>query len=178
MTLSQVRIFRPPSPQKWPYLYKRCPLCWTEWKVNFPIFIFRVMVDCIYNLLVCHLNFYVRHRPKKNSYICGQIYRKDRCASVLLWDGFFLTSYFFCATYSFWDMVDFIYVQSWCKISNTWNHPYTKLTTSQKLKVGHKKTPELKNPFQSIAHLSSNFTHFWTRKNKFGWRHTNLIQKR
>ena len=26
-------------------------------KINFPIFIFRVMVDCIYNLLVCHFKF-------------------------------------------------------------------------------------------------------------------------
>ena len=36
--LFQVRIWTPPPlPQKWPYL---CPLCWTEWKINFPIFIF------------------------------------------------------------------------------------------------------------------------------------------
>ena len=51
----------------------------------------------------------------------------------------FLEKLFFCATWSFWNMVDFIYVQFWCKRSNTWNHPYTKLTTSQKLKVTQKK---------------------------------------
>ena len=48
----QVRIWRPSSPQKLPYLPERCRLCWTEWNINFPIFIFQVMVDCIYNLLM------------------------------------------------------------------------------------------------------------------------------
>ena len=34
-------------------------------------FIFRVMADCIYNLLVRHLNFHVCRRPKKNSLKSG-----------------------------------------------------------------------------------------------------------
>ena len=76
--LSQIRICR--LSQKWPYLHGRWPLCWTEWKINYPIFpfyIFRVMVDCIFKLLACHLNFQVCHRPKKSCSKSGQIYRKD-----------------------------------------------------------------------------------------------------
>ena len=52
--LSQVRICRPPNAK--PY---------------FPNFICRVIVDCMYNLLVCYLNFQVRHQPKKK-YIQNQ----------------------------------------------------------------------------------------------------------
>ena len=45
------------------------------------------------------------------------------------------------------------------------NRPYTKLTTSQKLKVAHKiKTPEIKNLIQSFAHLSRSFRHFFNKK--------------
>ena len=48
---SQLRISRrtplPSLPQKWPYLQERCAQCWIEWKVNFQIFIFWVMADCI-----------------------------------------------------------------------------------------------------------------------------------
>ena len=32
--------------------------CWNECKVNFPIFIFWVMDDCIYNMQVTYLNFH------------------------------------------------------------------------------------------------------------------------
>ena len=38
-----------PHPRKWADLDERCPLCWNEWKIKFPIFIFWVMVDCVYN---------------------------------------------------------------------------------------------------------------------------------
>ena len=51
-----------PFPQKWPYLHERCKMCWNEWKIHFPIFIFWVMIDCIYNLQVTHLTFQVCHR--------------------------------------------------------------------------------------------------------------------
>ena len=37
----------PPPPQKWPYLHERCSLCWTEWKINFPIFDF-LSYGCLY----------------------------------------------------------------------------------------------------------------------------------
>ena len=30
-----------PSPQFWCHFHKRCTMCWNEWKINFPIFIFR-----------------------------------------------------------------------------------------------------------------------------------------
>ena len=44
----------------WEKDHERCPLSWTEWKINFPIsaiFMVWVMVDFVYNLPVCHLNF-------------------------------------------------------------------------------------------------------------------------
>ena len=52
-----------PLLQKWPYLNEKCSLCWSVWKINFPIFIFWVMFDCIYNLQVTP-NFPVCRRPK------------------------------------------------------------------------------------------------------------------
>ena len=54
--LSQGRVCRTcsptsPPPQKLlPYLHKTCPVCWTEWKINFQIFIFRVMVDFVFKI--------------------------------------------------------------------------------------------------------------------------------
>ena len=76
----------PPPFQKWPYLHERCPLCWTEWKINFPIFIFRVMVYCIYEFQVCHLNFHVCHQPKTKIIVQKWPNLKKRCA--MLWNGF------------------------------------------------------------------------------------------
>ena len=40
------------------------------------------------------------------------------------------------------------------------NRPYTKSTISQKLKVAQKKIHELKNDFQSNAHISCKFDNF------------------
>ena len=49
MALSQLTTYRPslPPPQKWPYLDKRCLMCWNEWKINFPTFICWVMVKIL-----------------------------------------------------------------------------------------------------------------------------------
>jgi len=40
--LSQGRICRPPPPQFWSHFHERCAMCWIEWKINFPILIFKV----------------------------------------------------------------------------------------------------------------------------------------
>ena len=56
---------------------------------------------------------------------------------------------FFCATFGFRKRVDF-----YLRDQILENRAYTKLTTSWKLKVTHKKTPELKNRFQSIRYAS------------------------
>ena len=45
MTLSQVTTSRPPPhPQFWSHSYERCAMYWNESKINFPTFIFRVIV--------------------------------------------------------------------------------------------------------------------------------------
>ena len=49
-------------------------------KLIFLIFNFRVIVDCIYNLLVCHLNFKVCHRLKKILLKAAIFTRKMRIA--------------------------------------------------------------------------------------------------
>ena len=73
--ISQLRICRPPPLSfKWKI--------WIEWTINlfiYPIFIFWVMADCIYNLRATHRDFEACHQPKwiKKSLKSGQIYRKD-----------------------------------------------------------------------------------------------------
>ena len=43
--LSQLRICRPPPPPTFdPVFYGWCAMCWNEWKINFPILIFRVIM--------------------------------------------------------------------------------------------------------------------------------------
>ena len=44
----------PPSqpPQKWSNFHERCAQCSIEWKINFPIFIFWVIVDFFHNFQV------------------------------------------------------------------------------------------------------------------------------
>ena len=41
----------PPTLQKWPYIHERCAMFWNDWKINFPIFIFWVMVDFVCKVL-------------------------------------------------------------------------------------------------------------------------------
>ena len=42
---SQLRICRPTPPQFWCSFNERRAMCWNEWKINFPIFIFRFIVN-------------------------------------------------------------------------------------------------------------------------------------
>ena len=66
-------------------------------KIYFPIFIFRVMVDCIYNLVLRHINVQVCHRPKKNRSKVAKFTGKMRIALKRI----FCSWVFFCATFSF-----------------------------------------------------------------------------
>ena len=78
---SQLRICRPPLPLSFaPIFCDSCALCWIEWKIDFPIFIFWVMADCISNLRVTHRDFQVCHQPTEHffdhqPFKSGQIYR-------------------------------------------------------------------------------------------------------
>ena len=75
---------------------------------------------------------------------------QKRCA--LLWDRFLVTSFFFVRLLVFWDMVDFVNGRFWWRVNQLHeNRSYTKLTTSQKLKVAHKKTLELKIRFRALS---------------------------
>ena len=78
------------TPQKWPYLHERCPLNWTEWKINIPIFaifIFWVTVDFVYNFPVSPS--FVSMSPTKNdqkNFVIAQKwpYLHERC--VMCWN--------------------------------------------------------------------------------------------
>ena len=61
---------------------------------------------------------------------------------------FLIHEFFFCATFSFWYMVDFACTYAVCHTTpnEKWcNWPYIKSTIFQKLKVAQKKTHEVKN---------------------------------
>ena len=66
----------PPPPQNCSNFHERYANCWIKWKINFSDF-FLVIVECINNIRVTHLDFQVCHRPKKKSFKSGHIYRKD-----------------------------------------------------------------------------------------------------
>ena len=55
-----MQIAYPPCRHNCFHFHDRCAQCWIDWKINFPNFIFWVIADCIYNLLVTR-------RVKKNS---------------------------------------------------------------------------------------------------------------
>jgi len=64
-----------PLPKKWPYLHERYSRCWNEWKTNFPIHIFWVMVGCVY---IFRWNTLI-----SNSFKSGYIFMKDpQCAET------------------------------------------------------------------------------------------------
>ena len=68
---------------------------WNELKINFPIFaisIFWVVVDFVHNFPV---------------FLTDQKCCLKRCA--MFWNGCFTSWFFFCANFSFWDMVDFVF---------------------------------------------------------------------
>ena len=143
--LFQVRIcrsFDPPSPPRpshnCSYFHERCAQCWIAWKINFTIFIFWVMVDCIYNFR-WHIWIFNYVTDKKISFKSGQIYmknaqyaewKKNQISDFCDFSILLLTKIFFVVQkwphlyerwamcwnewkmnfpiFSFWDMVDFV----------------------------------------------------------------------
>ena len=51
------RNMQTPHPHFCSHFYDRCVQCGIEWNINFPIFIFRVMADCMNNLQVTKKDF-------------------------------------------------------------------------------------------------------------------------
>ena len=93
--LSQVRISRSLPSQFCFHFYERCAQCWIELNINFPIFIFWIIADCIYNLPK-------KFRPKKS---CSKVFKFTGKMRIALKMIFYIMG-FFCATLGFWDMVD------------------------------------------------------------------------
>ena len=62
--LTRLRICRPPSSQFWSSFHKRCEMCRNEWKINFPIFIFRVIVKIHRKLTVFRLKMTITPKIK------------------------------------------------------------------------------------------------------------------
>ena len=81
----------PPFFQKWPYLHERCPLCWNEWKINFPF----CVIFSFWDMVVQNLTTWLKKIHPK------------RCA--MFWNNFFSSRIFLFAIFSFWDMVDFAF---------------------------------------------------------------------
>ena len=105
----ETRLFGPvlskdmqnPPPQKWPYLHEICECwmeCWVEWKIIhhiFPIFEW-LIVFTIYGDTQSE-------PPTKIKVVYKWPNLQETCS--LLWQWFFSSWVFFCATFSFWDMV-------------------------------------------------------------------------
>ena len=133
------------------------------------IFIFWVMVKIL--RIVWKWRFFLSQKmrnvspTKKNClFKSGQILRKDvQCSEMD-----FLVHEFFCATFSFWDMVDFVCGQFWC----IWLTLCIKIDLISKTERRTRKNSWTINLFQSNAHLSCKFGHFWTHFYFFGWWHT------
>ena len=110
----------------------------------------------------------VCHRPKKNCSNVGK-FIQESCA--LLWQWFFCSGVFFCATFSFWDMVDFMHDRFWCisplVTSCLQNCPYTKSAMSQKLKIAQKKLMNWKIIFWAMRIFPGNSAPFEQKKYLF-----------
>ena len=94
LALSQVRICRPSPPQKWSDFHERCAMCWNEWYINNVIFIFKLW-------LIFFTTFKCFYRPCMVKNIVSkyaQCFETDFCVLE-----------FFFATFSFWDIVDFVF---------------------------------------------------------------------
>ena len=65
--IETIIVYLGPVPSKdiWSHFYGRCAMCWNEWKINFRIFIFWVIVK-IHRTLVwwCHKNDHNSKRKK------------------------------------------------------------------------------------------------------------------
>ena len=83
--------------QKWSELYERCVMCWNEWKINFPIFVFLIL--WVINAFVRNFQVFLTD-PNKIRHL-------KRCA--MFWIGFSYSWFFFCAILCFWDEVDFVF---------------------------------------------------------------------
>ena len=127
-----------PPPQFCSLFHERCAQCWIEWKINFTIFIFSGMT--VYTI-------YQKFTEQKNN--CSKCsHLQERFG--LLWKLLF--SSWIC-------FLQLLVFEIW-SILRTWGHMHQN-RISQKFK-SHKKTHELKNLFQSNAHLSCKLGHFWT----------------
>ena len=58
----------PPPTQLCSGFNEKCAMCWTEWKINFPILIFRVMVDFVlkFNRKLTNFKYKNDHLKTKN----------------------------------------------------------------------------------------------------------------
>ena len=91
-------------------------------KINFPIIIFRVMVDRIYNCQVCHLYFQVCHKKKGHSK-SDQIYSTDA-----QWSGkdYLFHGFFFVRLLVFEIRSILMYMTLYIKIDHIESGPYLK----------------------------------------------------
>ena len=126
------------------HIYLKDALVLNQIKNKFSDFIFRVIVDCIYNLLVSQFYFQVCHRPE--NIIQKRPKLQEKCANIALY-GYFSSWVFFCASFSFLRYGRFfIWLILMYMTSCMQNRTHTKSTISQNLKVAQK-TQELKNMF-------------------------------
>ena len=130
-----------PSPtfQKRSDLHERYPLCWNEWKINYPIFIFWVTADCIFNLRVT---------PGFSS---ASPTKKNRSKVVKLTENMWYELK--RMKHQFSDFCDFYFLIS----SKNWLTLSTKSTIIQKIEI----EKLIFHSFQLIAHLFCKFYHFW-----------------
>ena len=90
--LSQVRICRAPPPssnQKWSNFREICAMCWSEWKINFPIF----AIFSPWDMVVQNATIWLTKIIPKDAQ-CSE-------TEVLVREFFFMI-------FSSWDMIDFV----------------------------------------------------------------------
>ena len=76
---SQLRICRPPTPQKWPYLHERCHCAETNEKLFFRLLFFELWL-IVFTIYRWHT---IITDHKRNSLKSGQIYMQDaKCAET------------------------------------------------------------------------------------------------
>ena len=90
-------------------------MCLNYWKINFPIFIFRVMSHFIYNLRVTHRDFQVYQQPKKKV-LQKWLNLQKRCAIPETNEK---TIFRFLRFHIFWVNVDFV-LKIHRKINQIW----------------------------------------------------------
>ena len=101
--ISQLRIRRPPpSPQLYSHFYGRCAQCSIKWKINFPNFIFWVIVDYVHNLQVFFFTLITVKKFFKKKFLqnCSNLHERF----ALSWSDRKINFPIF----RFWVMVDFV----------------------------------------------------------------------